>query len=120
MPWMPSLPVSGCGAAWLARLLGVQEVPSSNLGSPTKLLKDIWTLLPLHSGFWSPSGVQNGRRGGHVRAPAVPTVFRSPNSLELSTPRKTRRNRSPSPSRFIKTLDIWRVIAYRRVDECEG
>ncbi len=27
---------SGCGAAWLARLLGVQEVPSSNLGSPTR------------------------------------------------------------------------------------
>ena len=28
---------SGCGAAWLARLLGVQEVPGSNPGSPTKL-----------------------------------------------------------------------------------
>src|ERR1700691_246637 len=27
---------SGRGAAWLARLLGVQEVPSSNLGGPTK------------------------------------------------------------------------------------
>ncbi|MCU1338007.1 MAG: hypothetical protein JWO19_3588 [Bryobacterales bacterium] len=27
---------SGCGAAWLARLLGVQEVPGSNPGSPTK------------------------------------------------------------------------------------
>ena len=26
---------SGCGAAWLARLLGVQEVPGSNPGSPT-------------------------------------------------------------------------------------
>jgi hypothetical protein len=26
---------SGRGAAWLARLLGVQEVPSSNLGGPT-------------------------------------------------------------------------------------
>jgi hypothetical protein len=33
--------VSGCGAAWLARLLGVQEVPGSNPGSPTKFLKDI-------------------------------------------------------------------------------
>ena len=31
---------SGRGAAWLARLLGVQEVPSSNLGGPTKFLKD--------------------------------------------------------------------------------
>jgi hypothetical protein len=29
---------SGCGAAWLARLLGVQEVPGSNPGSPTKYL----------------------------------------------------------------------------------
>ena len=28
---------SGRGAAWLARLLGVQEVPSSNLGGPTSL-----------------------------------------------------------------------------------
>jgi hypothetical protein len=32
---------SGCGAAWLARLLGVQEVPGSNPGSPTKFLKDL-------------------------------------------------------------------------------
>jgi hypothetical protein len=29
---------SGCGAAWLARLLGVQEVPGSNPGSPTNPL----------------------------------------------------------------------------------
>jgi hypothetical protein len=28
---------SGRGAAWLARLLGVQEVPGSNPGGPTKL-----------------------------------------------------------------------------------
>jgi hypothetical protein len=27
---------SGRGAAWLARLLGVQEVPGSNPGGPTK------------------------------------------------------------------------------------
>jgi hypothetical protein len=31
---------SGRGAAWLARLLGVQEVPSSNLGGPTKTLQN--------------------------------------------------------------------------------
>ena len=31
---------SGRGAAWLARLLGVQEVPSSNLGGPTSLHSD--------------------------------------------------------------------------------
>jgi hypothetical protein len=28
--------LSGRGAAWLARLLGVQEVPGSNPGGPTK------------------------------------------------------------------------------------
>ncbi len=28
---------SGRGAAWLARLLGVQEVPGSNPGGPTNL-----------------------------------------------------------------------------------
>ena len=51
---------SGCGAAWLARLLGVQEVPSSNLGSPTKFLKDIRTTDPSQVAFWSPTGVQKG------------------------------------------------------------
>jgi len=43
-------------------LVGVQEVPSSNLGGPTKFLKD---LQPKHSpqaAFWSPIGVQNGRQ----------------------------------------------------------
>ena len=51
---MVSRSISGRGAAWLARLLGVQEVPSSNLGGPTKFLKDLQTtnlrsvaLLPL-------------------------------------------------------------------------
>src|ERR1700682_1690511 len=41
---------SGRVAAWLAPLLGVQEVPSSNLGGPTKVLTPpIWgyTLLPV-------------------------------------------------------------------------
>ena len=33
--------VSGCGAAWLARLLGVQEVPGSNPGSPTIFLIEL-------------------------------------------------------------------------------
>jgi hypothetical protein len=36
--------VSGCGAAWLARLLGVQEVPGSNPGSPTKFLIELQTI----------------------------------------------------------------------------
>ena len=49
---------SGCGAAWLARLLGVQEVPSSNLGSPTKFLNDLEPEHFLVNRFWSPLGVQ--------------------------------------------------------------
>ena len=32
---------SGRGAAWLARLLGVQEVPGSNPGGPTKTLQTL-------------------------------------------------------------------------------
>ena len=49
---------SGRGAAWLARLLGVQEVPSSNLGSPTKIPHRYTkggpaTGLPVESN-WSP------------------------------------------------------------------
>ena len=31
----PETPRTGCGAAWLARLTGGQEVGSSNLPSPT-------------------------------------------------------------------------------------
>ena len=31
----------GRGSAWLERLHGVQEVPSSNLGAPTIVLKDL-------------------------------------------------------------------------------
>ena len=34
---------SGRGAAWLARLLGVQEVPGSNPGGPTKYLTELHT-----------------------------------------------------------------------------
>ena len=50
---------SGCGAAWLARLLGVQEVPGSNPGSPTKFLIDLQTRGLPDPGLWSPTGVQN-------------------------------------------------------------
>jgi hypothetical protein len=50
---------SGRGAAWLARLLGVQEVPSSNLGGPTKFLIALQlTDLP-EVAVWSPTGVQS-------------------------------------------------------------
>src|SRR5260370_746023 len=43
-------------------LLGVPEVPSSNLGSPTKFLKELQAADSSHPGFWSPIGVQNGRQ----------------------------------------------------------
>jgi hypothetical protein len=46
---------SGRGAAWLARLLGVQEVPSSNLGGPTKFLKDLQTADLPQLRLWSPT-----------------------------------------------------------------
>ena len=82
----------------------MQEVPSSNLGSPTKFLKELRTRDPPQAAFWSPTGVQNGRRGGHVRAPAVPTVFRSPNSPELSTPRKTRQTRQFASNSLITRI----------------
>src|SRR5882757_2986228 len=35
------LKTSGCGAAWLARLLGVQEVPGSNPGRPTNPFREL-------------------------------------------------------------------------------
>ncbi len=53
-----TIAVSGCGAAWLARLLGVQEVPGSNPGSPTNPFKDLRTNPSSRGLFWSPSGVQ--------------------------------------------------------------
>ncbi len=61
---------SGCGAAWLARLLGVQEVPGSNPGSPTKFLIDLQPGKPSRRGVWSPSGVPSARFEGSPRTPA--------------------------------------------------
>ena len=56
------LNISGRGAAWLARLLGVQEVPGSNPGGPTKYLKDLRAFnemgraqsVPIHSAHCTP------------------------------------------------------------------
>jgi len=45
-------------------LVGVQEVPSSNLGGPTKFLIDLQTGHSPPAAFWSPTGVQNGRQPG--------------------------------------------------------
>ena len=45
---------SGRGAAWLARLLGVQEVPGSNPGGPTKYLKKLQTRDLSRPAVWRP------------------------------------------------------------------
>lgn len=37
MAWQALPKTSGCSAAWLARLLGVQEVVGSNPASPIRL-----------------------------------------------------------------------------------
>ncbi len=50
---------SGRGAAWLARLLGVQEVPGSNPGGPTKRFKDLQTTPTSRTPSWSPFGVHS-------------------------------------------------------------
>ena len=60
---------SGCGAAWLARLLGVQEVPGSNPGSPTKPLKDLQSADP----HGRASGVHSeSKRSFSARRPWTP------------------------------------------------
>ena len=53
---------------------GVQEVPSSNLGGPTKFLKDIQRAELPETPVWSPLGVQNGRRLREVRTHAKSCV----------------------------------------------
>ena len=95
---------SGCGAAWLARLLGVQEVPSSNLGSPTKFLKDLRTRNPPQVASWSPTGVQNWTPA-YSPAAVGPRCFLSAlNSPELSTPRKTRQTRQFASNSLIMRI----------------
>ena len=62
---------SGCGAAWLARLLGVQEVPGSNPGSPTKFLNDLQPGKSLNL----TSGVQlESKRGPLARGLYAPSL----------------------------------------------
>jgi hypothetical protein len=90
------LVASGCGAAWLARLLGVQEVPGSNPGSPTKFLKHVQPAdLPI-----AVCGVQPESIPGRQNAPdssvfglvSVPEIHRLI-SLRLSPLYKTRQTR---------------------------
>src|ERR1035437_3275583 len=77
--------------------LGVQEVPSSNLGSPTKFLKELQTKDP----FRWPFGVQLESKTGRLPFRLRAVGFRwllgcflsALNSPELSTPRKTRQTR---------------------------
>jgi hypothetical protein len=54
-------------------LLGVQEVPGSNPGGPTKFFKELQIVDTPEVAFWSPTGVQNGRRGG---GPPVQSVLK--------------------------------------------
>jgi hypothetical protein len=61
---------SGRGAAWLARLLGVQEVRGSNPRGPTKFLKHLQTADLPKVAFWSPTGVQNGCRAAPLSPPS--------------------------------------------------
>jgi hypothetical protein len=44
-------------------LLGVQEVPGSNPGSPTKRFKRLQFSAFLILQVWGPTGVQTGRQG---------------------------------------------------------
>src|SRR5581483_11560294 len=65
---MLNLGSSGRGAAWLARLLGVQEVPGSNPGGPTKFLKDLQAPNPTEPLQLGPNWVQfrsNLEHGSH-------------------------------------------------------
>ena len=77
---------SGCGAAWLARLLGVQEVPGSNPGSPTKYLKALQPVDLLRLLLWRPTGVQKGMPPFKVGRSLCPVLI----SQGLSTPTETR------------------------------
>jgi hypothetical protein len=40
-------------------VFGVQEVPGSNPGGPTKYLKELQTQEVLDHSFWSPNGIQS-------------------------------------------------------------
>ena len=44
------------------QVVGVQEVPGSNPGGPTKFLKELQIAEFPEVAFWSPTGVQNRRR----------------------------------------------------------
>src|ERR1035438_7025507 len=74
MPWMPLLLGSGCGAAWLARLLGVQEVPSSNLGSPTIFFNNL--AIYMTTGL-----VSNSVKAGWISAQLTLPIRRAVSSL---------------------------------------
>ena len=89
---------SGCGAAWLARLLGVQEVPSSNLGSPTKFLKDLQTIEHFLA---SPFGVHLESKSGRRRPSFFEPIKNCSNSWGLSPPIKTRQTRHFGSNRLI-------------------
>jgi Excalibur calcium-binding domain len=61
---------TGCGAAWLARLSGGQEVPGSNPGTPTRETCRKW---------WVSSFSARSKVGAHDRTTGTPvtTFYRS-------------------------------------------
>ena len=69
------------GIGW--SLFGVQEVPGSNPGGPTKNLKELQTVDLHRVLYWSPTGVQNGRRGV---GPLVESELAGPDSRRVSPP----------------------------------
>src|SRR5580704_1935461 len=89
---------SGRGAAWLARLLGVQEVPSSNLGGPTKFLKDLQAPTLPGPPFWCPIGVQTWTPAAAARITAK-KLLKIPSTPSPS--QKTRHSRHFRPKQLI-------------------
>ena len=67
-------------------MLGVQEVPSSNLGGPTKFFKDFQRPALTSDVIWSPTGVQTWDTGASLSAPAKNTAPNRGTSLILEKP----------------------------------
>ena len=116
------MPTTGCGAAWLARLSGGQEVPSSNLGTPTDVNagkgEAMTTLENRPNTALIVIDVQNGVVGGtHERDAVVANVG---NLVE-----KARQEEIPvvwvqhSSDGLAKGSDEWRIVPELSPDEAE-
>ena len=116
------MPTTGCGAAWLARLSGGQEVPSSNLGTPTDVNagkgEAMTTLENRPNTALIVIDVQNGVVGGtHERDAVVANVG--------SLVEKARQEEIPvvwvqhSSNGLAKGSDEWRIVPELSPDEAE-